>query len=84
MNRIEMEWPLDIEGEHEDAQTFLERLIGIHCKGSGPVGFQSILAWVRQQHPDGRDIPDDEVRCAIAELVERGRIELYDTGDAWW
>jgi hypothetical protein len=63
----------------------LKRLILLHIKASGPVGIDSIIAWLKNQLSDG--INHLKVNKAIGELEASGDIETYDKDHpelGWW
>lgn len=65
--------------------TTLKELIMIHVCAEGPVTFNSILRYAKDQwnKPDRTDICDWDMVPVMNELLHAGLLELYDTGDSF-
>ncbi len=50
-------------------------------RAAGPVTFDSILAWVRDQY--SKDTDDYIVAKEVTSLIRSGQLELYETGDSF-
>ncbi len=59
----------------------LSETVMTHIRASGPVTFNSILAWVRAHHP--KTIDDYLVAKELTSLIRSGQVELYETGDSF-
>ena len=55
-------------------ETSLSRLIDIHVRASGPVTFDSVMAWCEDQWTGGRPDPSTVRRI----LADPDRYQLYD------
>jgi len=64
----------------EDLMT-LPEVIMCHVRAEGPVTFASIMGWVSEQHQGEHE--DYQVAAALTELIRKGELDLYDTGDAF-
>lgn len=52
-----------------------------HIKASGPVGMNSIIAWMEDQWPG--EVNHLKINKLVADLQETGKIEQYDES-TWW
>jgi hypothetical protein len=59
-----------------------KELILIHLKASGPCGFPSILAYVKEQFPG--TVEDHLIAKELTELIRETKIDLYDDGTSFW